>query len=417
MCVPIEKFTGGIFCVNCLEGMQNMPDNSVDSIITDPPYALEFMGKDWDKVLPGVDIWREALRVAKPGSVLMAFGGTRTFHRLAVNIEDAGWEIRDCMMWLYGSGFPKSHNISKAIDKAAGAEREVVGEKTTPDGKAYSCRTPNSSGEYNSQCSHNSLCGKTRHNNLLTAPATSEAQLWDGWGTALKPAWEPIIVAMKPIEGTFAQNALKWGVAGLWIDGGRIQGETIRTIQGQSTAQQAGDMYGGKDQRDKRLFENTSGRWPANVVLDEEAGELLDRQSGYSTSSGGGGRKKRGVGTGCGIYGKYGPKDLPKNVGLGDSGGASRFFYCAKAGKKERNQNLPDGKTNRHPTVKPIKLMEYLCKLTKTPTSGVVLDPFCGSGSTLVAAQNTGRGFIGFDLDPESVQIAKHRTQTAEKVA
>jgi len=258
---------------DCLPAMKAMPDNCIDSIVTDPPYGLEFMGKDWDHGVPGVPYWKEALRVAKPGAMLLAFGGTRTVHRLACAIEDAGWIIRDRMQWITGQGFPKNLDISKAIDKAAGAEREVVGRLESP------CR---SAGDV----MQTGLCQAA----TVTAPATDAAKLWNGWGTALKPAHEPIIVAMKPCEGTFAANAEKWGVAGLWIDGGRVAtgGEANPSIARRATARRTGNAptYHGDadarkameaagricDQRDPEKYaavhpSEQLGRWPANVIL------------------------------------------------------------------------------------------------------------------------------------------------------
>ena len=205
---------GCIVCGDNLDVMRGMDECSVDTIITDPPYGLKFMGKSWDHGVPGVPYWAECLRVAKPGAMLLAFGGTRTHHRLMCAIEDAGWEIRDCIMWVYGSGFPKSHAIGKAIDKAAGAEREVVGSKVGLPGYSDT-RESDESGYGGGWKDPKAECA-------ITAPATDASKLWHGWGTALKPAYEPIILAMKPLDGTFAQNALKWGVAGLWIDGGRV---------------------------------------------------------------------------------------------------------------------------------------------------------------------------------------------------
>jgi site-specific DNA-methyltransferase (adenine-specific) len=195
---------------DCLDVMAGMEAESVDTVITDPPYGLEFMGKEWDHGVPGVAYWAEFLRVSKPGAMLCAFGGTRTHHRLMCAIEDAGWEIRDVLMYVYGSGFPKSHDVSKAIDKAAGAEREVVGESS------YNDRRPNEGN------SGNGTYSQGGYKAYITSPSTDAAALWDGWGTALKPAYEPIILAMKPLPGTFAQNALDYGVAGIWVDGCRV---------------------------------------------------------------------------------------------------------------------------------------------------------------------------------------------------
>jgi hypothetical protein len=240
---------------DCLEVMPTLAADSVDTIITDPPYGLSFMGKDWDHGIPGPRFWVEALRVAKPGAMLLAFGGSRTFHRLAVAIEDAGWEIRDTIMYLYGSGFPKSHDISKAIDKAAGVEREVVGESTFAKLRKSSRRVADGGSP---EGGHDLHFGGDA---IITAPATPAAQEWSGYGTALKPAHEPIIVAMKPLDGTFAENAQRWGVAGMWIDGGRV---------GTGDDKEAGGCHGS-------IFGNSGkgtpvnysqGRWPANVIHD-----------------------------------------------------------------------------------------------------------------------------------------------------
>jgi predicted RNA methylase len=375
---------------DCLEVMAGMEASSIDTIITDPPYGLSFMGKDWDHGIPGVAFWEAALRVAKPGAFLLAFGGTRTFHRLTVAIEDAGWEIRDCMMWLYGSGFPKSHDISRAIDKAAGEDPIDIGQSTN-------WRESKRNREQNGQM-------EVRGDNAgrLTAPATDAAKEWDGWGTALKPAWEPIIVAMKPLDGTFANNALTHGVAGINIDGARIDAEPELAknwdrVQSKkqgiaSTGLKAIDLRGRAPQ----------GRWPANVILDDAAGELLDQQSGTSTSTGG-----RAGHTGAYGGGYKSEHYEGASPGFGDTGGASRFFYCAKASRSER------GEGNNHPTVKPLALLAYLCKLTMTPTGGTVLDPFCGSGSTIVAAIGVGREAIGIEKNPEYAETARARVSHA----
>lgn len=343
---------------DCLSILSTFRQDSIDTCITDPPYGLSFMGQSWDYGVPGVTYWSEVLRVLKPGGALLAFGGTRTHHRLMCAIEDAGFELRDCLMWMYGTGFPKSHNISKAIDKAAGAERKVVGQN--PNAR------PNHDGV---RVWIGDKKGKEQSHPPLTAPATDEARIWDGRGTALKPAWEPIILAMKPLDGTFAANALKHGVAGLNIGGCRVgHGE----------------------------------RWPANVMLDEEAGKLLDEQTGTLHSHGGGTSK------GMGYHGANGVREI---VAPDKSGGASRFFYCAKASKSERTAN----KTveNRHPTVKPLALMRWLARLTASPTGGMVLDPFAGSGSTGIAAVQEGLDFIGVELHPEHADIARERLRLA----
>ena len=415
-----NDFVNKVVCGENMTVMKDIPDNVIDSIICDPPYGLEFMGKGWDKILPSPITWKQCLRVAKPGAMMLVFGGTRTFHRLTCAIEDAGWEIRDCMMWLYGSGFPKSHDISKAIDKAAGAEREVVGDN--PNNR------PN-------------CVGKQMHTmsapitiQPITAPATDLAKQWDGYGTALKPAWEPIIVAMKPLDGTFAQNAEKWGVGGLWIDGGRI-GTEIITQHRNSGGRKFVRKYDGHGTNlpVDGIKTQTQGRWPANVILDEEAGVMLDEQSGVSKSNPT--RKNKGGVLNTGSSYGQGIRKSDWN-GPGDSGGASRFFYCAKASRSERNaglEGMPLGelpasarskpapgrkdalgqpRQNNHPTVKPLKLMEYLCKLTRTPEGGVVLDPFGGSGTTAVACRNTGRKYILIEKDPHYCEIVRARVKT-----
>ena len=409
---------------DCLDVMRAMDANSVDTVVCDPPYGLSFMGKNWDHGVPGVAFWQAALQVAKPGAMLLAFGGTRTHHRLMVAIEDAGWEIRDVIMWVYGSGFPKSHDISKGIDKAAGAEREVIG--------GYMHGGSRSSGIKGNDM------GQQWHS--FTAPATDAAQQWHGWGTALKPAWEPIIVAMKPLDGTFAQNAARHGVAGLNIDGSRI-GTTKNVPASVSRKVHANTYNGGWKEYGETSgvggHDPNIGRWPANLILDEEAARLLDEQSG---------ERKGGAFSRSGIRAMrenpvYGKPNTTRNApdNYADTGGASRFFYCAKASRREREEGLegmpeqqvdesrePDapgannprnrgGRTtaNNHPTVKPLSLMRYLVRLTSTPTGGVVLDPFMGSGTTGVACMQTGRNFIGVEIDPGYFAIAKKRIEDA----
>ena len=342
---------------DCRELMAAMPAASVDAIVTDPPYGLAFMGKGWDHAVPGIEFWTEALRVAKPGTHLLAFGGTRTFHRLACAIEDAGWEIRDTLSWLYGSGFPKSHN----------------------------------------------------------GP-------WGG--TALKPAWEPIIMARKPLAGTVAANVAAHGTGGLNIDGCRIGAgrdyHDLTVTQGLSSARTSYEP-----RKESRTFAPAAGRWPANVALDEDAAAMLDAQSGESASN-----WRRSKGAAVGAADGYGFKTR-SNVSPDDSGGASRFFYCAKASRSEReagleavavkavhrygaglgegkDPNAPALNRNHHPTVKPVALMRWLVRLV-TPAGGVVLDPFTGSGTTGVAAVQEGRRFIGCEREAEYVEIARRR--------
>ncbi len=391
---------------DCVELMRGMAADSVDAIVTDPPYGIDFMGKEWDGfgTPHGFQTWteqwaREAFRILKPGGHLLAFGGTRMYHRLATGVEDAGFEVRDMMSWLYGSGFPKSLDVSKAMDKRRNdaeakwavadflkphcarygwkglaahfgvaepmvrqhwASRsqtstptwsqwlelktllgfgnemdqtvlELNGRKGTP-GEAWAER------EVVGVAAGNLLAVAPGQNNdrsavalALTAPATDEAKRWEGWGTALKPAQEPIVVARKPLIGTVAENVLAHGTGAINIGASRLEGE----------------------------------RWPANILFDEEAAAELDRQAP----------------------------------------GASRFFYVAKPGKKERNAG---GAANIHPTVKPIALMSYLIKLV-TPPGGVVLDPFLGSGSTACAAAANGFDCIGIEQNQEYADIAEAR--------
>ena len=379
---------------DCVEVMRGLPDESVDAIVTDPPYGLGFMGKAWDDLPPGLEWAQECLRVLKPGGHLLAFGGSRTYHRLAVAVEDAGFEVRDQMMWLYGSGFPKSLNLT---------------------------------GDY------------------------------QGWGTALKPAHEPIVVARKPLVGTVAENVLKFGTGALNVDGCRIGAERIQINRLEKWS------GFGQEKRPDYEAKVSEGRWPANLILDEEAGRLLDKQSGNI--------KTQRIETSCVVEeGKGWSRSLENRGarGYSDDGGASRFFYCAKAGKAERNAGLDEfeeresrgyqplakrcrecgctsvnGKAkdigipkmqcgrpntaiefvepknaprarNIHPTVKPISLMAYLVRLV-TPPNGTVLDPFLGSGTTGCAAVLEGFDFIGIEREPDYIAIAEARIRWWEK--
>jgi site-specific DNA-methyltransferase (adenine-specific) len=318
---------------DCLERLRELPDNSVDSVVTDPPYGLSFMGKKWDYDVPSVDVWRECLRVLKPGGHLLAFAGTRTQHRMAVRIEDAGFEIRDMIAWVYGSGFPKSHNLKDE---------------------------------------------------------------WQGWGTALKPALEPITVARKPLIGTVAQNVLEHGTGAINVDGCRVAKSDGDKSGWSKTGSKAGEnrsMSGFNYEREPKP--DAFGRWPANLIHD----------------------------------GSYEVDSLLNS--------AARFFYCAKTSKKDRNEGCdeleqkqthnrkPDGKStfeksdrqpsqNNHPTVKPTDLMRYLCRLVTQP-NGVVLDPFMGSGSTGKAAIIEGFQFIGIERDESYFEIARSRIETASE--
>jgi DNA modification methylase len=405
---------------DCLDVLATLPDNSVDSIVTDPPYGLSFMGKKWDYDVPSVAIWEQCLRVLKPGGHLLAFAGTRTQHRMACRIEDAGFEIRDMIAWVYGSGFPKSLDVSKAIDKCNGeagrllkftawmrttglsakqindatgtfmgshyltdksqpaiptpdlwamlrplcgdvpywvdelvqrieAEREVVGQQemtdTTKARAGFS--GPTHSPDYE---------GSKRMVNI-TAPATPEARQWSGWGTALKPALEPITMARKPFSSTVAANVIQYGTGAINVDGCRVGDEvTTSILHGKSS-----DAFGiGQKRPPFGTKENPCGRWPANIIHDGSNEAALSLKSG------------------------------------------ARFFYTAKAGKDDRETD------NNHPTVKPTMLMAYLCRLV-TPPGGTVLDPFMGSGSTGKAATVNGFRFIGIERDPEYYKISEAR--------
>ena len=379
---------------NCLKRMRSMEPNSIDTIITDPPYGLEFMGKVWDHGSPGPAFWRAALRVVKPGAFLLCFGGTRTFHRLTCAIEDAGWEIRDCIMWLYGTGFPKSLNISKAIDKAAGAKRRIVGSKIGRPG--YSLKANDTKNHNRKSYSKFTDAEKECE---ITTPSTKSAKEWDGYGTALKPAWEPIIVAMKPLDGTFANNAKKHGVAGFNISACRVGMRTKNESGWSKTGSKASAnrVMSGANYARKPKSETGLGRWPANLIHDG-SDNVLEKfpisKDGVAVNRNRGKRKPSIVN-----YADHNGKD----IGYGGGGSAARFFYCAKASSSER------GKGNNHPTVKPLKLMEYLCLLTRTPKGGTVLDPFMGSGTTGLACRNTKRSFIGIEKSREYFKIAKHR--------
>jgi DNA modification methylase len=369
---------------DCLERLREMEDCSVDSVVTDPPYGLSFMGKKWDYDVPSEDIWRECLRVLKPGGHLLAFAGTRTQHRMAVRIEDAGFEIRDMIAWVYGSGFPKSLDVSKAIDREAGAEREVVGQ--------YASFRPNDHAD-------TKYSGNLHTNGAITAPATLPARQWQGWGTALKPALEPITVARKPLgEKTVAANVLAHGTGGINVDGCRVGTEARPVMVRTETVVSATSMSGQSTGATSSGELTTSGRWPANLILDgsdEVVGLFPDAKSGGS------GNDKIKVGGNC--YGKY--KDRKGGQQPPSSGSAARFFYCAKTSKKDR-----EGST--HPTMKPTDLMRYLCRLV-TPPEGIVLDPFMGSGSTGKAAMLEGFQFIGIERDAEYFEIATNRIAVA----
>jgi len=430
---------------NCLDVMREMEDCSVDAIVTDPPYGLKFMAKKWDHDVPSVEIWSEALRVLKPGGHLLAFFGSRTYHRGVVNIEDAGFDIRDQIMWVYGSGFPKSSNISKAIDRAVGATREVVGHKklNPRDAKTY---IPKEGGRHYLD---GGLQSSPYNGMQITAPATPEAEKWDGWGTALKPAHEPIVMARKPFKGPCFRNVLEHGTGGINIDDCRIGceksdfGDPSRFQYarkgGDSWDQETGMFAAGRE----GFWSNgvPSGRWPANLIHDgsEEVMEQFPQNKP--------GKMRRNKTKGARPFNNEGkPTEYETAEVIDDPGGsASRFFYCAKASRSEREKGLDGieaiggheavgrkegskgmdspragaGRTskevrNKHPTVKPIKLMEYLVRLV-TPPGGVVFDPFTGSGTTGIACALQGFDFIGAEMDPDYCKIARARIEAHQK--
>lgn len=531
-----RKITVGdavVFHGSNLDVLPFLADNSIDAIVTDPPYELGFMGKKWDSsgIAYSVELWRECLRVLKPGGHLLSFGGTRTWHRVAVAIEDAGFDMRDSIAWMYGSGFPKSLDVSKAIDKGYGENsarqlqftkwmrasgltatkardvlfdagliteksnqashyfaettgsqpaiatadmfdalrpylpevpeeiERLVAERTGIEWTAYKNREvignrtgaqAESTGRYGSWGNDDGT-GKSQFD--ITAPATAEAKQWQGWGTALKPAFEPIVVARKPITGTVAENVLEWGVGGLNIDGSRIGTETVgwqgagRSAETATAGASVGGEQGGYNYSDGDA-RPVQGRWPANVILDEYTAGILDEQSGVRPGATSNSRS--------GVLGVFpnGLGSAEKTAGYGDNGGASRFFYVAKASKRDRNEGLdnlegkeigakgnglartcstcgasvldgcecPDRtfvnpeRKNFHPTVKPTDLMRYLIKLV-TPAGGTVLDPFTGSGSTGKAALLDGFKFVGIEMTEDYLPIIEGRLRFASEQA
>jgi site-specific DNA-methyltransferase (adenine-specific) len=462
---------------DCLEVLKTIPDNSIDSVVTDPPYHLTsivkrfgkensapvnnkdekegrngpyhraakgFMGKEWDggDIAFRTEVWEECLRILKPGGHLLAFSHSRTYHRMGVAIEDAGFEIRDQIMWVYGSGFPKSHNIGKAIDKIEGNDREVLGTKAdfSMDGAKRNPNYHREMGEAAKEIQH-----EYGYKQGWDAPVTKGNSEWEGWGTALKPAHEPIVMARKPLsEKSIAENVLKHGTGGINIDGSRI-GFRDEADYKESTQKNQHEDFGTKPMTNNNTYGDWSmvqpknyepeGRFPANIIFDEEAGQLLDEQSGKSKTKANKNYKHSNTETESNTFtgrGTYTPRE--------DEGGASRFFYCPKAAKSDRNEGLDDfeekksgigstyagnqktsnisgnpdrqtdPKANHHPTVKPTDLMRYLINLI-TPPNGTILDPFMGSGSTGKAAVRCGLNFIGIEKEQEYMDIASARIE------
>ena len=425
---PIDTIIQG----DCLEEMKKLPDRSIDAIVTDPPYELAFMGKKWDAsgIAYNVDMWGECLRVLKPGGHLLAFGGSRTYHRMACAIEDAGFEIRDSIHWVYGSGFPKSLSIDKALDKMAGAEREVIGPSRhhSPGRKAT-----------NTLRSMNVLYRGEDDGKYDTAPATPAAKQWAGWGSALKPAHEPIVLARKPLDGcTIAENVLRWGCGGLNVDGCRIETNGEELSCSISAPFAKGLTLHKSATPGIEREGHALGRFPSNLIHDASPAVLAEFAKAGTTKSGA--MKKEvpayeGESTTGFLRGRSGPSNQH-----GDSGSVARFFqscpfteedipaflYYAKASSSERSDGIYGvefskcsdsalrdggrGKTakNNHPTVKPLALMQYLCKLI-TPPGGLILDPFAGSGTTGIAAIKEGFHYILIEQQEEYCEIARKR--------
>jgi DNA modification methylase len=432
---------GTVVCGDCIEVMAGWPAESVDAVVCDPPYGLGFMGKAWDNagmlnrtaaqvnsILPAggqaavawnarefqswCEAWaREAFRVAKPGAHLLAFGGTRTYHRLASAIEDAGWEVRDTLCWGYASGFPKSLDVSKAIDKAAGAEREVTGRDEM--------RFARLKNQLDGSVSTGDQWEHGPRNVDITAPATDLAREWQGWGTALKPAWEPIVLARKPLRGTVAGNVTEYGTGALNIDGCRIDGSErsgggprpTRVATGGFNMSEAGDRPEG-------------GRWPANVILTDP---IFDGDTpgvvGGGIADGGISVRRNGVaGSPDSPVGNFGAVMAPgtPDAGYGDSGTYSRFFLVPKSSRSDREPVIvsplraDSSRHNQHPTVKPTDLMRHLVRLV-TPPGGVVLDPFLGSGTTAIAAELEGFEWVGIEREAEYCAIAEARLNGTQR--
>lgn len=385
-----------VHCGDCLKLMADIPDDSVDSIVTDPPYGWSFMGHKWDYDIPAVEVWQEALRVLKPGGHALVACGTRTQHRMAVNLEDAGFEIRDIVAWVYGQGFPKSLDISKSIDKQAGAEREIIGKSP------YFCE-----GRHYDNFGVSGVGITAQRDRSLTAPATSEAQTWQGWGTALKPAMELWTLCRKPLsEKNVAGNVLKWGTGGINIDGCRVE-----TDEDQRRPSSGGENgLGGTSTfkiRERRVEDQVkhTGRFPANFIHDG-SDEVV---SLFPDVNGPWGKNGNGVKHGSSSIFKMGGVNCQNELRSSESGSASRFFYCAKSSKAER------GEGNDHPTVKPLALMRYLCRLI-TPPQGIILDPFAGSGTTSKAAELEGFNYILIEREPENCDIARRRLKAEDNL-
>jgi len=478
---PKKIMKNKILCGDSLEVLKDFENNYFDSVVTDPPYGISFMSKSWDYDVPQVELWKEVYRVLKPGGHILSFAGSRTYHRMAVNIEDAGFEIRDMLGWLYGSGFPKSHNVGKAVDKLQGrnSQKEIEFVEWLKTHNTFSISeidkrlgTKSQAFHYFAKSSSNRQIPTNKHYEIikellllddtydsfienknkrleeireiqgydngiknwnksykkpiLDKPKTEEAKQWEGWGTALKPAHEPIVMARKPFKTSVAENVLTHGTGGINIDECRVGTDEKIKFERKKESTTAS---GWKDVNRNPYEQHNKGRFPANIIHDgsEEVLEIFPetKQAKSRTIRNFKGWKNEG--------------NLKKHeVYKDDSNSASRFFYCAKASKAERNMGLDDyeekpmGMSNRakhrstldhshdidlnrvinrknyHPTVKPIKLMEYLVRLV-TPKKGIVLEPFAGSGTTLIACKQQGFNYIGIEREQEYCDIAEAR--------
>ena len=411
-----EKIGSVTICTgDCLEVLPHI--SGVSGVLTDPPYGLSFMGKAWDKGVPGIPFWEAISAACLPGAHLLAFGGTRTYHRQTCAIEDAGWTVRDCLMWVYGSGFPKSLDISKAIDKAAEVEREVFGANPNLKGRTR----PNG----------NAVRFPLGHVANITKPATANANTWQGYGTALKPALEPIVLAQKPRQGSFVDNVTAHGCGALNVDGCRVEAGTEhhRTHQPSNCAR---EVYA--RQSDFTPTNAEGGRWPSNLLIDG-SDEVV--RCFPETMSGSGARSPNGSRSVAMSH--KGPCLTAYN---GSSGSAARFFYCAKASRSEREAGCADVPPlkrdtsreegavggdnprnrgakpihNSHPTVKPIALMRYLLRLITQPEHNLILDPFAGSGTTGIACALAGVPCVLIEKDPHHVEIIKARIKWAANI-
>lgn len=451
MTAPVLDAAGvRLFHGDCIEVMRQLPDSSVHAVVTDPPYGIAFMGKAWDQpgefgsarrgrtrsvpmnsggigdhkqttdrsgamiagdydlspsAMRNFQRWCEAwavecLRVLKPGGWLLSFGGSRTWHRLAAGVEDAGFEMRDSIAWLYGSGFPKSLDVSKALDAAAGAQRTVISE-----GKPVKRMIPGADQNATGSCVKDN--GR-EYVPQVSEPTSDAAKQWAGLGTALKPAFEPVVVARKPLVGTVAANVLAHGTGALNIDANRIEfvseadrQESVAKNQHAAFGTEAGgnNVYGDYSGTEVKNYDGSKGRWPTNVLLDESQAAELDAQTGVTVSRVG---KPRGAASGDG-WGM-----TATGAEYADAGGASRFFptfrYEAKAGTFER----PVTGGVQHPTVKPLALMRWLVRLV-TPPGGVVLEPFAGSGTTLEACIREGFECIGIEREADYLPLIEAR--------